>query len=839
MTKLPKRGNEERTVYDHVARLLSGHALHEGVLLDLGCGFGAAAASCAELGLDYLGVGAGSDGLEEIARQGFSTALVDLSETTALVERLEEVLAGRQLAAITALDLIERLARPAELLTALADMANRHTGAPLVVSVANVSHFDVAAKLLSGRWDVTPAGLLDEHRLSHFAPGRLEEELSRAGWKEIKADDLVVRRSDQHFPETLTALSVGTPLHDFLLEVREQSAPGALVDQFVRAYLPAAPSQLTAARVPGSSASPEPASAPFLSVIVRTQGRRLIPLEDNLTSLAAQTNRDIEVIICCHDTADSDYVAVVEVMERLPRWFVERTRAIRVEGGGRARPLAVGVAEASGRYVAFLDDDDLALCHWVEEFAKLVKLHPGAVARAGCATHSIDEESWECGTGYCQIGSTTTPYPLEFDLVAHLVGNRTPNCSVAVPRSCFTDLGVSFDDELKVLEDWDMLLSAALLCGVVSTPEVTSLYRRWKRGYASHLEHPEEQWELTTWSIRGRFDARPLLVPPGTVSRLTQMEMTANTVAQLQADLDLAKDSLATSTAEVADLWVEKGQLLARLEGAEKLRAVADQRAAVAKRQAAVAERQVKVAERQAAVAEQHVAVAEQRVAVAEQGAAVAVQGAAVAVQGVDVAEQRAAVAEQRADVAEQSAAVAQQSGSCGGARGLCRAARRRSRAACGGRRAACGGRRAARGGRRADRGCRRAERGSCRGACGLCRAACRSCRAVRRRCRAGRAADLNAAVEQRAADLNAIAEQHVAEVTALAEARLVACRDAEAHVRAVAGERDAALARVDEAVSQAEARVRSEYESTKSWKATVPSRVALRLVDAYRQRSG
>ena len=70
---------------------------------------------------------------------------------------------------------------------------------------------------------------------------------------------------------------------------------------------------------------------------------------------------------------------------------------------------------------------------------------------------------------------------------------------------------------------------------------------------------------------QGRFDARPLLVPPGTVSRLTQMEMTANTVQQLEKDLDALKDSLATSTAEVADLWVEKGQLLARVEAAEKL----------------------------------------------------------------------------------------------------------------------------------------------------------------------------------------------------------------------------------------------------------------------------
>ena len=824
MSKLSKRGYGEGTVYDHVVRLLSAHALHEGVLLDLGCGFGTVAASCAEIGLDYLGVGAEPDGLEDLAKQGFSPALVDLSESAALVERLEEVLAGRQLAAITALEVIERLARPAELLAVLADLANRHAGAPLVVSAANVSHFDLAAKLLSGRWDVTPAGLLDERHLSHFAPGRLEAELSRAGWKEVKADDFVVRRSDQHFPETLTALSAGTPLHDFLLEVREQSAPGALVDQFVRAYLPAARSQLTAAQLPGSQAPGEPASVPFLSVIVRTQGRRLIPLEDNLTSLAAQTNRDIEVVICCHDTADSDYAAVVEVMERLPRWLVERTRAIRVEGGGRAHPLAVGVAEASGRYVAFLDDDDLAFSHWVEEFAELAKLHPGAVVRAGCATHSIDEESWECGTGYCQIGPTTTPYPLEFDLVAHLVGNRTPNCSVAVPRSCFTDLGVSFDDELPVLEDWDMLLSASLLCGVVSTPEVTSLYRRWKRGYASHIEHREEQWELTTWSIRGRFDAKPLLVPPGTVSRLTQMEMTANTVTQLQTDLDSLKDSLATSTAEVADLWVEKGQLLARLEGAEKLRAVAEQRAAVAKRQAAVAERQVKVAERQAAVVEQHVAVAEQRVAVAE-------QGAAVAVQGVDVAEQRAAVAEQHVAVAEQSAALAEERVIFAEQR----VAAVEQSAALSDERVIFAEQRVAAVEQSVALAEERVIFAEQRVAAAEQHVAVAEQSAVVAEQSVALADERVGFAEQRVA----VAEQRAAEVTAIAEARLLEWRDAEARAKAAAAARDAALARLDEAVGQAEARVRSEFESTKSWKATVPLRVALRLVEAYRQRSG
>ena len=325
MSKPSKPGYEEGSVYGHVFRLLSAHALHEGVLIDLGCGLAVVAESCADIGLDYLAVGTGPAGPEDPANGGTLHRISRPQRRGFARQRLEEVLAGRQLAAITALGVLERVARPAELLAVLAGMARGHAGAPLVASVANVTHFDLAAKLLSGRWDVTQSGLLAESHFSHFSPGRLDEEFTRAGWKEIKADDLEVRQSDQHFPETLTALSAGTPLHDFLLEVREQSAPGALVDKFVRAYLPVAVSQLAATRPRRSQTSLEAVSRPFLSVVVRTQGRRLIPLEDNLTSLAAQTNRDIEVIVCCHDTADSDYAAVVEVMDRLPRWFVERT----------------------------------------------------------------------------------------------------------------------------------------------------------------------------------------------------------------------------------------------------------------------------------------------------------------------------------------------------------------------------------------------------------------------------------------------------------------------------------------------------------------------------------
>ncbi len=759
MTDLDERGHEEETVYDHVVRLLSSHALREGVVLDLGCGFGPIAPSCAKLGLDYVGIDVEQDGLEDLAKQGFSTSLLDLSETSGLVASLEEVLAGRQLAAITLLDVIDHLAHPAELLVALAEMAKGHTGAPLVVSVSNVSHFDLAAKLVCGRWDVTPSGLLNESHLSLFAPESLAAEFRRAGWGEIKADDFATLRTDQHFPESLAALSAGTPLHDFLFTVRAQSAPGALVSQFVRAYQPVASAELMAGS-PGSQALSESGSAPFLSVVVRTQGRRLITLEDNLTSLAAQTNRDMEVIVCCHGISDAQYVEVTGVISRLPSWLVAKTRAIRVEGGGRAHPLQAGVTAARGRYVAFLDDDDLALCHWVDEFAKLVELHPGAVVRAGCATHSIDEEPWDCGVGYRQTGPTQTLYPLAFDLLDHMVENSTPNCSVAIPRSCFADLGVSFDDDLPVLEDWDVLLRASLLCGLAGTPEVTSLYRRWRRGYASHVEHPEVQWEHATMAVRGRVDAKPFLVPPGTLSRVVELQLELRSLRQ---SLD---EVVSTSSAQLSDLQFERDELSTRLEETEQLLAASEQCVIEITTSAEQRVREI------SAAAEQRVA--ETTAAADQRGAEATASAERSVAEATASAERRVAEATASAErsVAEIIAITEERVSQTNAA----------------------------------------AEQ---------------------------RVAETTTSAEQRVAEIIAIAEQRVAEVTAIADARLLQRRTADAQalalVQAMAAERDAALARLNEIAGLTAARVRSEFEASTSWKLTAPFRMISRLIPGHR----
>lgn len=653
MSERYRFGYEPGSVYASVMDLVTEVApcgAEPGVVLDLGCGYGAIAEVCRERGYTYLGVDLASDGLASLAERGFRTAAVDLAEPAKAIGQLRELLGDDHLAVVTALDVIEHLARPRELLDLVHDLVGELAGerppTPLVLSVPNTTHIDLGVKLLLGRHDVTPTGLLDATHLSLFSPERLARLTAAAGWAETRSADFLLTESDQHFPADLVALIPGTPLHDLLFRLRERSGPGVLTNQFVRAYLPTVASETTpeSDSLDGTSAIGErfaagptgagaAGAAPFLSVLLRTRGDRLVTLEDALLCLAAQRSRDFEVLILCHDVTDPGYVALVEVMSRLPAWLGERTRAIRVGGGGRARPLRVGVREARGRYFVALDDDDLVLSSWVEEFSRLFLRHPGQLLRAGCATHKLAIEPWGSLDGYRQIEATTCPFPLRFDLLDHIVENRTPICSVALPRSCVADLGLDFDERLGVREDWAMLLAAARYCGVASSPTITSIYRRWLDENDSWANHSDFEWETAHAAVIATLDTEPLLLPSGSASTIVARERAATalagTVSELRSritgleaelaatrELEAARAGLERS---VADLERSVADLAAQRDAAE-----ADRLAAVARAEEAevAAERERAAATAETALAHEARALAEVAIAVAERDAA-------------------------------------------------------------------------------------------------------------------------------------------------------------------------------------------------------------------------
>src|SRR6266568_6959784 len=227
---------DESSVYARVRDVLL-RAAGPGTVVDLGCGYGALAEVAQSHGMTYVGVDLDTDGLVELERRGFVTQQLDVTDLTAVDALLDKIAADGRINAVLMLDTLEHLPEPWKLLENLSSGASRWGAPVLVVSIPNVAHVDVAAKLVAGRWDVTPTGLLDSTHLQLFSSERVETMMPASGWYECERADYELHHSDQHFPADLPVLVTGSPVADMIRHVRGDADRLGYVNQFVRAYV--------------------------------------------------------------------------------------------------------------------------------------------------------------------------------------------------------------------------------------------------------------------------------------------------------------------------------------------------------------------------------------------------------------------------------------------------------------------------------------------------------------------------------------------------------------------------------------------------------------------------
>ncbi len=201
---------------------------------------------------------------------------------------------------------------------------------------------------------------------------------------------------------------------------------------------------------------------PRVSVIVRTVNRpeRLV---EALESLASTGYPDLEVVLV------NDGGAIPSLSPNHSFTFV---RVDLLPRHGRAAAAQAGVDAATGKYVAFLDDDDLVTEDHFDVLVGAALRHRAPVVYADGAVGVYDLRE----PGVWVRIKERFPYGRDFDRDLLLLDNYIPFNTVLVARDLLDAVG-PFDTGLDLFEDWDLLIRLSERVGFHHVARVTSEYR--------------------------------------------------------------------------------------------------------------------------------------------------------------------------------------------------------------------------------------------------------------------------------------------------------------------------------------------------------------------------
>lgn len=196
-----------------------------------------------------------------------------------------------------------------------------------------------------------------------------------------------------------------------------------------------------------------------LSIIVRCHRPERLPfLEEAMFSLSIQEWVDIEVVVVVQNGTDEFVEKIKEIIHHQP-WQKEpkyQIHSIQFEDGfdGRSSLLNYGINYSIGRYLAFLDDDDVVYHHGYNILINKLEEDKGAaIAIGGCrvAKTSNTFDNWYIDTKETPFTGGRNRYDLYRD-------NFIPIHSYVIDRKVVAPGDLYFDDQMPPLEDYDFLL---------------------------------------------------------------------------------------------------------------------------------------------------------------------------------------------------------------------------------------------------------------------------------------------------------------------------------------------------------------------------------------------
>lgn len=204
----------------------------------------------------------------------------------------------------------------------------------------------------------------------------------------------------------------------------------------------------------------------LVSIIVRTCGKPDI-LKNALESIRNQTYQYIEVIIIEDGLNISEQFIKTNFSDLQYKYYATGERK------GRTRAGNIGLSLANGDYFNFLDEDDILLAEHVELLLKALTVDNAKAAYAIAEEHQIKVKSQS--PYIFKVKRKLVRYNHPFNRLLLCYMNIFPIQSVMFSKELYQTYG-GFDEELDVLEDWDLWVRYAMHFDFKKVQTITSIY---------------------------------------------------------------------------------------------------------------------------------------------------------------------------------------------------------------------------------------------------------------------------------------------------------------------------------------------------------------------------
>jgi glycosyltransferase involved in cell wall biosynthesis len=204
----------------------------------------------------------------------------------------------------------------------------------------------------------------------------------------------------------------------------------------------------------------------LISIVIRTCGRPMI-LKRALESVRNQSYKRIETIVVEDGENVSQKFIEDNFCDMYIKYYSTDTKC------GRCKTGNIGLEHSSGKFINFLDDDDVLLPNHIEA------LHNSIIQQKVLAVYSIAEEhqikNSNNKTNTFVVKRKFVRYKQPFNRLLLCYMNYIPIQSILFSRILYECYG-GFDEQMNLMEDWDLWVRYSQKSDFYFLPQITSIY---------------------------------------------------------------------------------------------------------------------------------------------------------------------------------------------------------------------------------------------------------------------------------------------------------------------------------------------------------------------------